>query len=91
MRLAPLLSLPQVKTAAYMPMEGSPSNGKVWPTWLRIPDVSVANDDSCFVHTAHFVYLAWSSRTSTPITYMGRALWLCLSPQLLLLNRRNRT
>eukprot|EP00752_Nemacystus_decipiens_P008408 g7518.t1 len=26
------------KTAAYMPMEGTPTNGKVWPTWLRIPD-----------------------------------------------------
>ncbi|CBJ32467.1 expressed unknown protein [Ectocarpus siliculosus] len=26
------------KTAAYMPFEGSVTNGKVWPTWLRIPD-----------------------------------------------------
>ncbi|CAN0082397.1 unnamed protein product [Ectocarpus sp. 6 AP-2014] len=26
------------KTAAYMPFEGSVSNGKAWPTWLRIPD-----------------------------------------------------
>lgn len=23
-----------------MPFEGSVSNGKAWPTWLRIPDVS---------------------------------------------------
>ncbi|CAN0269932.1 unnamed protein product, partial [Ectocarpus fasciculatus] len=26
------------KTAAYMPFEGSVTNGKAWPTWLRIPD-----------------------------------------------------
>ncbi|CAM9756137.1 unnamed protein product [Scytosiphon promiscuus] len=26
------------KTAAYMPIEGSVTNGKPWPTWLRIPD-----------------------------------------------------
>ncbi|CAN0244602.1 unnamed protein product [Scytosiphon promiscuus] len=26
------------KTAAYMPIEGSVTNGKPWTTWLRIPD-----------------------------------------------------
>ncbi|CAM9813602.1 unnamed protein product [Ectocarpus sp. 4 AP-2014] len=26
------------KTSAYLPFEGSASNGKAWPTWLRIPD-----------------------------------------------------
>ena len=25
-----------------MPYEGSVTNGKAWPTWLRIPDVSTA-------------------------------------------------
>ena len=25
---------------AYLPAAGSPSNGKVWPSWLRVPKVS---------------------------------------------------
>ena len=30
----------QEKVPVYLPMAGSFTNGKVWPTWLRIPDVS---------------------------------------------------
>ena len=25
---------------AYLPAEGSATNGKVWPTWLGVPEVS---------------------------------------------------
>lgn len=37
---ATLPSSLQEKIPAYMPMEGSAANGKVWPSWLRVPYVS---------------------------------------------------
>lgn len=39
-RYLPFVYHRQEKFDAYLPSPGSPTNGKVWASWLRVPEVS---------------------------------------------------